>query len=647
MLPAYNGAMVAWLAILLCALFAPWIGWRGLQKRFPSLEPSEAFGLLGVILLLGTGWLTFLLGQFIPSGTAALFSFGIALVFAASLSPKKPELPAISAEVKPFLLGICVLFLVPIFNSLAPSNMLDWDTLAYHFAVPKLWIESGKMDYIPFIHQSNFPFIIDNLFLVGLQLGSEQGAKAFTLLFLIFGTFWLRGFLVRKFTEEVANFGVLIWLGAPITLWLTGSGYLDTTHGLLCAMGLIYLAESLSLEDFRHHIVLSGIGLGGALGSKYTGLQVCLIAFLFLAFGLTTKKLNWKSAGIAFSVAIVIGSPWYIRNVANTGNPVFPFFYSALGGKNWDSWRSEIYTNEQKSFGVPPTITNAGHATFGLAYQSGKFINPGQQEGFGAQAGSIGLVSLLGFLGYGLLGKKSGFLNSLAIMTLIQLGFWFLLSQQVRYLTAILPILAILGCALLAQLNRQQIFAKSLIGLQAFYSLFTLYQFQTSAQIPVALGAVDRETYQKQVVAFAGFAEEINQAVPENGKIALYDEVFGYFLDRPYFWANPGHSTLLNHDPSQTGKAFADNLKAQGFTHIYVSMRWWADPDMRVAFLNPQAQLPEPMRASLLQNKESVWIALVHQGVIEGAIRPEKFFGSRQREDGSSTLPSGVLFTLN
>jgi hypothetical protein len=599
------------------------------------------------MMLLGTGWITFLLGQFVAPGIAALVAFGLALIGVVALYPQKAEFPKITPEFRPFLFAILVLFLVPIFNSLSPSNMLDWDTLAYHFAVPKLWIESGKMDYIPFIHQSNFPFIIDNLFLIGLQLGSEQGAKAFTLLFLIFGTFWLRGFLVRKFTEDVANFGVLIWLGAPITLWLSGSGYLDTSHGLLCAMGLIYLAEALSSEEFRPHLWIAGIGLGGALGSKYTGLQVCLIAFLFLAFGLGTKKLNWKPALAAVALALVIGSPWYIRNIANTGNPVFPFFYNVLGGKNWDTWRSEIYTNEQKSFGVPPTITNAGHATLGLAYQSGKFINPGQQEGFGAQAGSIGLVSLLGFLGYGLLGKKSGFLNTLGIMTLMQLGFWFLLSQQVRYLTAILPILAILGCAVLAQLNRQQIIAKSLVGLQAFYSLFTLYQFQTSAQIPVALGAMERETYQKQVVSFAGFAEEINQTVPPNGKVALYDEVFGYFLDRPYFWANPGHSSILNHDPSQSGKAYADNLKAQGFTHVYVSMRWWADPEMRVAFLNPQSQLPEPMQTSLLQNKESVWIALVHQAMIEGAIRPEKFFGSRQREDGSTTIPSAVLFTLN
>jgi hypothetical protein len=599
------------------------------------------------MMLLGTGWITFLLGQFVAPGIAALVAFGLALIGVVALYTQKAEFPKITPEFRPFLFAILVLFLVPIFNSLSPSNMLDWDTLAYHFAVPKLWIESGKMDYIPFIHQSNFPFIIDNLFLIGLQLGSEQGAKALTFLLLVFGTFWLRGFLVRNFTEDVANFGVLIWLGAPISLWLSGSGYLDTSHGLLCAMGLIYLAEALSNEDFRPHLWLAGIALGGALGSKYTGLQVCLIAFLFLAFGLGTKKLNWKPALAAVALALVIGSPWYIRNIVNTGNPVFPFFYSVLGGKNWDKWRSEIYTNEQKSFGVPPTITNAGHATLGLAYQSGKFINPGQQEGFGAQAGSIGLVSLLGFLGYGLIGKKSGFLNTLGIMTLMQLGFWFLLSQQVRYLTAILPILAILGCAVLAQLNRQQIIAKSLVGLQAFYSLFTLYQFQTSAQIPVALGAMERETYQKQVVSFAGFAEEINQTVPPNGKIALYDEVFGYFLDRPYFWANPGHSTILNHDPSQSGKAYTDNLKSQGFTHIYVSMRWWADPEMRVTFLNPQSQLPVPMRTSLLQNKESVWIALVHQAMIERTIRPEKFFGSRQREDGSTTMPSAVLFALN
>jgi hypothetical protein len=61
----------------------------------------------------------------------------------------------------------CVLLLLlPLVGVFSPSTALDWDSIAYHLAVPKLWIQQNKVSSISFIHHSNFPAGVDGLFLV-------------------------------------------------------------------------------------------------------------------------------------------------------------------------------------------------------------------------------------------------------------------------------------------------------------------------------------------------------------------------------------------------------------------------------------------------------------------------------------------------
>src|SRR6185295_13803103 len=95
---------------------------------------------------------------------------------------------------------------------------------------------------------------------------------------------------------------------------------------------------------------------------------------------------GFSSALLVGVIAMAIACPWYIKNVVNTGNPVYPFFYSKLGGKNFSAPQAEQYSREQASFGVGTQdghhdFTQIGHAVLGLGYQPGRFINPAQTFG--------------------------------------------------------------------------------------------------------------------------------------------------------------------------------------------------------------------------------------------------------------------------
>ncbi|MES2463737.1 MAG: hypothetical protein V4671_24475, partial [Armatimonadota bacterium] len=50
--------------------------------------------------------------------------------------------------------------------ALAPPSFLEWDSLAYHLAVPKTYLAQGRIFYIPYDHHSNFPFTLEMLYLL-------------------------------------------------------------------------------------------------------------------------------------------------------------------------------------------------------------------------------------------------------------------------------------------------------------------------------------------------------------------------------------------------------------------------------------------------------------------------------------------------
>src|SRR5947209_11224504 len=108
-------------------------------------------------------------------------------------------------------------------------------------------------------------------------------------------------------------------------------------------------------------------------------------------------------------------------------------------------------------------------------------------------------------------------------------------------------------------------------AIQAGYTLWLCYSSLVERQLPVVLGKVSQEEYQAQYLPFYEPSKAINALGPQS-KVALYDEVFGYLLDVPYMWANPGHSTEIPYDSMADGRDFVREMRRLGFTHLYVNL---------------------------------------------------------------------------
>jgi hypothetical protein len=639
------------------------IGWQLVARLKRDLDPALRFGLSGLTGLGLLGFLTFFLGL-IPGG----LHFGIYLVGLGALlglwllyrstaetdiglKGYIPSLPDGAWKLIPFILTVAALMAAV--SILAPVDANEWDALAYHLAVPKLWISVGQIQFIPTIHHSNFPFLVDNLYIWGLQWGGDSGARAFELAFYLLGMVAIFGFTRQRYGPRAAWWATLAFATVPAVLWEAGTAYIDLAHGLYAGFGVLFagqvIAESRepATAENQSSLWLAALMLAFSAASKYTGLQtIFAVALVLVGWGLLTKQpaRGLKQGLILGIVGLAVASPWLIRNIVNVGNPVYPFFYNQLGGRNWDARRSAIYTVEQKSFGVARTDgkldpAGIGHALLGLAYQPGRYVNPAQTLGLGSPLGSIGFVVVATLMLWLLSGWAKAFEKSVIATLLISALMWFVLSQQSRYIITWTVPLAVLagGAAIRPKLG--QLLAAA-IGLQAVVTLYMMNTLRTSGQLQVVMGNVDRDQYRDQTVPFSIAARDINER-SKGGKVALYDEVFGDLLDVPYAWANPGHSLLIPYDSLSTGRQYAEAMKKLGFTHIYISLsplvkdrefarRWIASMGVNGDVI----ALPEKERASLSTNWETKWEILLSDAVRDHELLVE------------ATYPNGILFRI-
>jgi hypothetical protein len=504
---------------------------------------------------------------------------------------------------------------------------MEWDSLAYHLAVPKLWASAGKVVFVPGMHQSNFPFTVEVLTAGFPSSMQEAGAKSVSWFYTVLGACCLYGFARRKYVNG-AEWAALAFLAAPVVLWESGTAYIDVAHGLFAGLAVLYASEW--KDRGWTGTILVGCLLGFAAATKYTGLQtlgIVGVGLVTVAAVSAPKRLLQLAAAAA--IALLLSSGWYAKTYQNTGNPVFPFFYEKLGGHDWDQWRADVYNNEQKSFGIHAEENKreplkVGHAILGLSYQPGRYTNPDWDHGNGLPVGAVGGLAVAALVALALLGpRQSGEKFCLAVLG-VQLLAWFVLSQQSRYMTSVVVVSAGLLPALLAVPNLSKV-VKSFVALQAAYVAYLLYTTQTIDQLKVVTGQISADEYRDATVGFSKSARTLNTD-SEVKKVALYHEVFGFLLDKPYFWANPGHSKVIPYESLGSGHEYATKMKDLGFSHVYFNLAG-EDPTRRdrwlaAAGLAPGEPYTEEERKNMFGDLNLKWLVLTAEAVRAGELAP-------------------------
>ena len=628
--------MLGLLITLAASIGAIGMGKAMIGRLTTGLDPALRLAAHGLDGLAGLGILTLFIGL-LPNG----LGWGLWLVVAYVLAgwvffvldlrqnPLKASLPKGLDGL--FLLVFVLGGLVSLAGVLSPSDTIDWDSLSYHLAVPKLFLQAGHI-YPLFIHQSNFPSLVDYLYIWGLRWGEQYGAKAFSFCFYVFGLIAVYGVARGRYGQRAGLWAALAFGFVPVIMWESGTAYIDLANGLYAGLGTVFAAEWLADREKRHSLWLAALFLGYAAGSKYTGLQT-ILAVAVVIVALTRSAQGLKSAMLLGVVASLVACPWYIKNIVYVGNPVFPFFYSRLGGKNWDSRRAQIYSNQQQVFGIPagethpaPLPERVGSAVFGLAYKPWEYIDANA-----ARTGAIGAAVLLAFFLWLVSGRGKKYEHALLGTVLITLAMWVVLSQQSRYMAPLVVPLAVLLGGGVVRLALGPLLA-GVAALQAAYSLWVLETDRVTQQMTVLTGKISPEDYQKSTISFYEPAQKINE-IASGGKVALYDETFGFLLNVPYMWANPGHSTEIPYDSMQNAADYVKDMKDLGFTYAYVNLRTMEGSRDAIQSWRGEAGLDGPPvtmpdRDKVLANWEQKYKVLIADAIAQHLLTPVQQFGS-------------------
>ncbi|WP_083766504.1 ArnT family glycosyltransferase [Desulfosudis oleivorans] len=230
---------------------------------------------------------------------------------------------------------------------LASVPPVSRDALIHHLAVPKMYLRHGGLYEIASMHFSYFPMNMDLLYLVPLYFKIDIAAKYVHFLFALFCAGLIYRYLRQTLNRNYGLLGALFFLTLPVIVKLSVTVYVD--------LGLIFFSWASLYLIIQWHdagfpprrLILAGIACGLALGTKYNGLLLLPILGTLIPILYASEKnravfhenfrLRYKNAfaGLGWSaifivIALILFSPWMIRNMVWKGNPVYPLYNSVF-----------------------------------------------------------------------------------------------------------------------------------------------------------------------------------------------------------------------------------------------------------------------------------------------------------------------------
>lgn len=586
--------------LLICACIG-----RAVHRLWRSDAAIGAFERLVVDSALGMGTVSLVIFAVGASQLLSKLWVFLAILLAVSLKYVPETMADIFGSLKTFARGcrgafseisaafFIVLAVAALIPALAPPSMSDWDSLAYHLSVPKMYLQHGGIYYINFTSHSNFPFLMEMLYIPGLAIGSVAAAKLmnYWAAVLLAASIWMLA--KRHFCEKSAYIAVLSFVGMPIVLWEATTAYIDLSTALYTVL-CIYLLFNYFDTDNRQFLFGSAISAGFACSTKMTALAVVPLAFVWIiAENIADKKKpNIKIAFLFAFIALLVCSPWYIKSIIYTGNPVYPFFYSIFGGKDWTSGLANTYSSLQAKFGMGHDFTSFIFLPYDLTFYSEKYY-----DAPGLFVGPVLLLSLplLCFAKY-----KSKKLIGLLCFFILQIVIWFKLSQQSRYLLPDFALLSVIIASLLYTDERLKAVRAVYSCAFVFIALFGVYTLLPSVQSSAkyVLGEQTQDQFLSQNLDIYSCDKFVSEHLPKDAKVALYGDTRGFYLNRQYVWADPGHNALFTRDFNSE-----DDLikywKSQKITHVFINHRLFPSP-----------------------NKAKGLVAYIYQAIDDGELKP-------------------------
>lgn len=484
---------------------------------------------------------------------------------------------------------ISIIVFVFIISTVPPVSR---DAQTHHLALPKIWLSEGILSVVPEMEFSYYPQLIDLLYILPVAMDYDIAAKYIHFSFAL-GTALLIFLFIRRYLGSFWGLmGGAMFLTLPIILKLSVTVYVDLGLLFFFTASLFSILIWLEKPEKIRWLIIAGISSGLALSTKYNAMLA--VTILTLIFGYFYFKLHRKKKNIQthylkylsiFSIlAIMIFSPWAIRNIKLTGNPVYPL-YDSVFSKFSDNNQSEYETlNLPKEEKIKPFtyryLVYQESPLYTLALPIRVFYE-GQDDNPQYFDGKLNPM-LLFFALLLFVGLKSNwrhqFLASFVVITLVYT--MLATDMRIRYIITIVSpmiVLAVFGLHHFSQwlkLKTSSSIVKSVTTLLliiyfAFNLSYAENLYQKIDPLPYLTGEISREEYLSNHLTYFPLNQLANNVVPENGKLlGIYTGFRRYYLDVPHTL----ESKLLVHFAKKVPNAddLAKELSKYQITHILI-----------------------------------------------------------------------------
>lgn len=512
-----------------------------------------------------------------------------------------------------FFTGVVLLFAVAVL--MVSIGILSWvppvskDALVHHLAVPKLYLQHGGIYELPTMPYSYYPMNLDLLYMVPLWLGTDIAAKFIHFGFGLLTACLLFWYLRKRLNTLYALFGSLFFLSVPIVVKLSITVYVDLGVIFFSTLALLLILHWAE-HGFRFkYLILSGIACGLAMGTKYNGIVTCAVLGLMVPFLCARDGKGGKghvvrpiTLGALFVlIALIVFSPWMIRNAVWKGNPVYPlydsFFKKQGGGIKAEPLRGKSITiaplGKTSLFTYRKIVYGERWWEMALLpvriFFQGRDGNP--QFFDGVLNPFLLILTIFAFFPRSkdppeLVREK----KILLVYAALFFAFAFFTSAlRVRYISPIIPPLVILSTFGLRNLMhaagrmKARVAGKLACALillltvcgMAFNAWYLFTQFDKMRPFGYISGKVGRDQYITRYRREYPVMQYANRTLPLDAKISfLFLGKRGYYCDREYVPDTEGQVRALYRSikDAETPERIWSRFRTRGITHIMVDL---------------------------------------------------------------------------
>ncbi|MFQ5330248.1 MAG: ArnT family glycosyltransferase [Thermodesulfobacteriota bacterium] len=451
------------------------------------------------------------------------------------------------------------------------------DALIVHLALPKLFLQAGEMIDSPFMSFSYMPLNTNLLYMIPLSLGSEAAAKLIHLSFALLTSLLIYSYLSDKVGRGYGVIGLFIYLTTPIVVNLSTTAYIDLSLTFYSTLALFALLKWREDSYSMRWLLYSAVATGLALGAKYSALVVLLILCLSVVFiysrGTRDQGGAIKAACLYLGVALLIFSPWMIRNIIFMGNPIYPlaegFFHGASGGGDGGLHITKL----------SPLLMRKilyGEDLWYILLIPLRIFWEGQDGSHRYFDGLLNPLYLI-FIPLAFVGVKRRDTGMLAFFSLFFLFVaFFTIDIVTRYLLPIIPVVVIfvvIGFSnLLAMKRARSLTFLIMAGLFAFNGWYMVNLYQRYQPMGYLIGGESRGKYLARVLPDYAAINFANAHLPDDARVMLiFAGERGYYWEREYLYGGRGGGYFIKAvRQSATGGELKERFKEMGATHLFI-----------------------------------------------------------------------------